>query len=190
METRMLGEVLKSPGKTIRDIKKGMVFAYPTDTVYGLGCNALEEGSVRRIRAIKGSARPFSVIAPSREWIENNLIIKCPEYLDRLPGPYTLVFRKRRKSFLRPASPGGNLGVRIPSHPFTRLVQEAGVPFITTSANISGDVPPRVLSGMPVKIREGADVAIDGGPLGKKPSSVMDLTGKRPSVLRGNEART
>ena len=123
---------------TVDAIRSGALFIYPTDTVYGIGCNAENRASVRKIRKAKGTDHPFSVIAPSKKWITERLKSSSQEYLKKLPGPYTLVFRKRRPGFLSAAGPGDSLGVRIPKHPFSRLVASAAVPFITTSANISG----------------------------------------------------
>ena len=74
-------------------IKSGAVIIYPTDTVYGIGCNAKLKESVKRVRELKKQFdRPFSVIAPSIEWIEKNLESK-KEVRDKLPGPYTFILK-------------------------------------------------------------------------------------------------
>ncbi len=184
MDIRRLGEVMRSPGKTVREIREGKVFVYPTDTVYGLGCNALNEESVKRIRKAKRSRKPFSVISPSAEWIERNLLVRFPEYMKKLPGPYTLIFRKRRKAFLREASPRESLGVRIPDHAFAYIVRVAGVPFVTTSANLSGEDAIASPDELPADIIEKTDILIDAGRLDGLPSAVIDLTGDEPRVLR------
>jgi len=187
MKHLMLNDVLGNRGlkKGVVDaIKSGAVFIYPTDTVYGIGCNAENNKSVQTIRNIKRTGHPFSVIAPSKSWIGKKLNVKHREYLKKLPGPYTLVFIKKRRGFLSAAGPGHSLGVRIPEHPFTRLVSASGVPFVTTSANVSGQPTIKSAKEIPGQMLCMADYVIDGGVLAGKPSTVIDLTGEEPLVLR------
>lgn len=168
----------------IDEIKKGAVFIYPTDTVYGIGCNALKTNSVKNIRKIKKSKKPFSVIAPTKKWIIENLRVRDRSQLKRLPGRYTLIFEKRRRTFLREASSENTLGVRIPKHDFTRLVKRAGVPFVTTSVNVSGKKHAIKISNIPRDFLKHVDFVIDSGVLKSSPSRVLDLTGSRPKRLR------
>jgi tRNA threonylcarbamoyl adenosine modification protein (Sua5/YciO/YrdC/YwlC family) len=168
----------------VRSIRSGRVFIYPTDTVYGIGCDATTAGPVRRIREMKGSRSPFSVIAPSREWITRNLVVPNPRYLDRLPGPYTLILKVRKRGAVSEEVSGRTLGVRIPDHPFTGIVQEAGVPFVTTSANMSGESPVWTIQGIPEHMERSVDIAVDGGVINHPPSSVLDLTGPRARKIR------
>jgi tRNA threonylcarbamoyl adenosine modification protein (Sua5/YciO/YrdC/YwlC family) len=186
MKVVPLPEILESR-RRIREIVaaiiEGRVFLYPTDTIYGLGCDASNPRAVRRIRKIKFSRLPFSVIAPSREWIEDNLIVTRPGYLDRLPGHYTLIFRMKGAAVCGEAA-RGTLGVRIPDHPFTGVVQGAGVPFVTTSANMSGEAPVWSTYGVPAGIERSVDIAVHGGILNNPPSRVIDLTGRKPRILR------
>ena len=72
------------------------IYVYPTDTIYGIGCDATNDKLVLKIRSIKKrDEKPFSIIAPSKDWIKNNFEIIHPEYLDKLPGPYTLVMKPK-----------------------------------------------------------------------------------------------
>lgn len=184
METIKLTEILKNREKQkriVNMIKQGKVFVYPTDTVYGLGCDASNPDAVQRIRDIKNSNQPFSVIAVSKEWVEENLIVKYPKYLEKLPGPYTLILKKKLSGFLREVSPSSSLGIRIPDHPLTRVIQKSGKPFVTTSANLHGEPVVRSIEEIPEKWN--VDIAIDGGELGRKASTVIYLIGE-PRVLR------
>ena len=186
MKTVKLEDILSNRdirNEIIEDMRTGSVFVYPTDTIYGLGCNALIEEPVKKIRAIKKASHPLSVIAPSREWIFQNLIVDNRKSLDVLPGPYTLIFRKREPFFLRPVSSIPTLGVRIPSHPISKIVREIGIPFVTTSANAPGKPP--IKKASEAKKLKGVNYIIDGGALANPPSMVVDLSGEEEKVVRG-----
>ena len=186
MKTIKLEEILNdrdARNGMLEEIRTGSIFVYPTDTIYGIGCNALIADSVKRIRKIKKAEHPFSVIAPSTEWILKNLVVESRKSLDVLPGPYTLIFRKREPFFLREVSPIPTLGVRIPAHPITKIVREIGIPFLTTSANLSGKPP--IKKASEAKRFKGVNYIIDGGTLANPPSIVVDLSGEEEKVIRG-----
>ncbi len=159
------------------------IFVYPTDTVYGIGCNALDRKAVQKIRSIKGTEHPFSVIVPSKKWAQKYLHIRFPKYLKLLPGPYTLIFLKKRPDWL-PWLSDRKMAIRIPAHPISRLVARAGLPFVTTSANLSGQPTITEPSQLPKQIAEQIDILIDGGRLTGRASTIFDLTGQRPRRLR------
>ena len=172
----------------IARMRAGDVFLYPTDTVYGIGCDAGNAESVRRIAEAKGRAeRSFSVIAPSKEWIWANALFseanrKLADAL--LPGPYTIVARAGKGVPKEVVSPERTIGIRIPKHPFASLVTEAGVPFVTTSANASGRQPATTPGAVPEQIRKAVDWAIDAGEIGGASSRVFDLTKDDVRILR------
>ena len=163
-------------------LRAGKVIIYPTDTVYGIGCNAESARAVARLRRLKGTDQPLSVIAPGKAWILEHCIADAT-WLDRLPGPYTLVLPKKQP-MLRAAAPGDSLGVRLPDHPFTGFVAQAGVPFVTTSVNRHGAPHATRLADMDHDVSEFVDIIIDAGMLSGQPSRVVDLTGPEPCVLR------
>jgi tRNA threonylcarbamoyl adenosine modification protein (Sua5/YciO/YrdC/YwlC family) len=181
-----LPEILKSR-RLRREIVVGVIegksFLYPTDTVYGIGCDATNHAAVKRIRVMKTTGHPFSVIAPSKGWIMENLRVKHPSYLDKFPGPYTLIFPTRKK-IVSSIVAKGSLGVRIPDHPFTEVLQEAGLPFVTTSANMSGEIPVWSTQGVPSGIERNVDYAIHDDILNNPPSRVIDLRGSKPKTIR------
>ena len=177
---------LKSPkerGEILHCIRGG-VMVYPTDTVYGIGCNAENPAVVSRLRKIKKAAHPLSVIAPSKRWIDEKCIItkSARAGLAKLPGKYTLILQKKDQSCLSLSSPGRTVGIRIPLHPFTRLIQKSGIPFVTTSANISGQSVAQTVSSLPFV--HDVDITIDGGRLGKKASAIIDCTGSKPVFIK------
>lgn len=169
----------------IEKIKQNYIFIYPTDTLYGIGCNALNSNSVKKIREIKKSKKPFSVIAPSKQWISKNFKIE-KKYLKKLPGPFTLILKMKRKNLVaKEANLNLNtLGVRIPNHRFTKIIQKAKVPFITTSINISGEQFITKVKEIPKEIFKKVDIVIDDGESNKAPSIIIDLTKKIPKIIK------
>jgi L-threonylcarbamoyladenylate synthase len=158
----------------LKEIKKGKIFIYPTDTIYGIGCDATNLKSVERIKRIKkrDKDKPLSVIASSLEWIKENLVFdsKLTKYL---PGPYTLILKKKNKNFLKHVSSTGFLGVRIPDNKITRIIQASGVPFITTSVNLSGEKPVESISEIKQEIMDKVDLIINTGKLSGRPSTLI-----------------
>lgn len=174
-----------SETEIVKRIKKGEVFIYPTDTIYGLGCDATNEDAVRKIRMIKQRTdKPFSIIAPSKPWLTKNFSVK-KAYVDKLPGPFTYIVKPKRKDLIsREVSRYETVGVRIPDHPFVKVIQKAKVPFITTSVNVSGEEHAVDIKRISPVITGKVDVIIDAGILANKPSTVLDLTGSVPKIIR------
>lgn len=162
-------------------IINGAVFIHPTDTIYGVGCNAQNSNSVKKVRLLKGRAtNPFSVIAPSIEWISENCIIteESGEWLSKLPGPYTFILKlKNSNCVAKEVNPGlKTLGVRIPNHWIRKLVTDAEVPVVTTSANRANEGYMTSLEDLEPAIKSGIDFAIYEGRKEGKPSKIIDLT--------------
>lgn len=131
---------LSEKSKYFSAVRNGAVFIYPTDTIYGVGCDASNDAAVRRIRELKKrDAKPFSVIAPSKEWILKNCEVPRPELLDKLPGPYTIIFPRFKKGAVSEQVCSGTLGVRIPNHWMSAVAHELGIPIVTTSVNVTGE---------------------------------------------------
>ncbi len=177
-------EFLKNKEKYIEWIKDGAVFLYPTDTIYGIGCNATKPGPVKWIRKTKGGGRksPFSVIAPGKEWIRKNCKTN-EKYLKKLPGPYTLIFKMKKRCVSVECS-RESLGVRIPKNWFSKIVEEAGVPVVTTSVNKHGEKPATGLKNVPKDIKRAVDFAIEDGIIKNPPSTIIDLRRKKAKVIR------
>ena len=168
-----------------RCIRSGAVIVYPTDTVYGIGCDAGCARAVRRIRSLKNRfAKPFSVIAPSKQWIRENCFLSPPaaEFLaEKMPGPYTMILRLKNKRCVSRETNAGRvtLGVRLPRHWIADVVREAGVPLVTTSVNKSGEPPARTLR----ELKEfGADLIVFEGVKRGRPSTIVDFSGKKTKI--------
>lgn len=167
-------------------IIKGEILIYPTDTIYGIGCNATDHDSVEEVRTLKGRPKaPFSVIAPSTEWIRDNCEVdeEGEKWLNKLPGPYTLIFKCKEGIVAKSINPGINtLGVRIPDHWFTRIAQETGIPIVTTSANVVGKPFMTSTEDLDPEIKKGVNLIIYEGEKKGNPSTIIDLSQKRKFV--------
>jgi L-threonylcarbamoyladenylate synthase len=163
----------------------------PTDTVYGLCADPRSEAPVLEIYRMKQRPpeQPTALLAQSVEALLE-LVPELRGYADvlrgLLPGPYTLILPNpsRRYPWLAGSSPE-TIGVRVPelSGPSTEVLEQVGA-VAATSANLHGGPEARRLDDVPVEIRAGAAAEIDGGELPGTPSTVLDLTGAEPRVLR------
>lgn len=161
-------------------IENHIVFIYPTDTIYGIGCNATNKEAVEKIREIKQrKTNPFSVIAPSKEWIDENFIVNnnAKDWIKRLPGPYTLVLKIKKQCVAENVAPGlDTLGIRIPDHWLSNIVNEIGIPIVTTSANKSGNDPMTSLDDLDADIKSRVDFIVYEGVKKGHSSKIIDLT--------------
>jgi L-threonylcarbamoyladenylate synthase len=162
-------------------ILRGEVFIYPTDTIYGIGCNALNEDAVKRVRNIKQRVpeKPFSIIAPSKESVERCCIIndEAKEWLEKLPGPYTLILPIKKNCTLpkNVNSDRDSIGIRIPEHWISDLVAEMNIPIITASANIKGQDYMTSLEDLDPKVKSKVDFIIYEGEKKGNPSTLVNI---------------
>ena len=158
-------------------IKKNGIVIYPTETVYGIGANIFSNIALEKVFAIKKREKdkPVSVAVSDIKMMEDLVYIGEKErcFIEKfLPGPVTVVLKKKEKVPDLLTSGSKLLGIRFPAHESTiRLIQLAGVPITSTSANISGEAPPASVD----EIRISADYIIDGGACKGEPSTVVDL---------------
>lgn len=176
LEKGNISTVLEEAKKVINN--RGVII-YPTDTVYGIGGDATDPAVVEKVMEIKGREKghAFSVIMSDIDMIEEYCIVDIFQEIilkKYLPGPYTFVLKIHRPIAV---SQDLTLGVRIPNLDFcNRLSEVVGKPIISTSANRSGEIPPRAFNEINKEILEAVDLAIDGGPTRYYgPSDVVDL---------------
>jgi L-threonylcarbamoyladenylate synthase len=160
----------------------------PTDTVYGLACNPASQRALQRIYELKGrpALKPSAVMFFAREPALESLSELGSRTRNALslllPGPVTLLLENSSRRFplaCDPAAGGGAglLGLRVPllQGPLTAL-SDIGLPAAQSSANLSGGVDPRDLQSVPVELRKGVDLMLDGGELPGVASTVIDLS--------------
>lgn len=171
--------------ETAAAITRGELVVIPTDTVYGLACRPDLELAVRSLSALKRRSpeQPIALVGASLEALR----VVVPEIPDTvLRGPYTFVVAnpQRRLPWLSGARPD-TIGVRVPAVDgvAAELLERAGV-VAATSANLHGDPDPRSVADVPREILEAAGAVLDVGVLPGTPSTVVDLTGPEPRVLR------
>jgi L-threonylcarbamoyladenylate synthase len=180
----------------VEAIRAGKPVVLPTDTVYGLATTPYRPEPVLRLARLKGrdESQPTALIAESIE-----LLFECvPELFGRsgeiiralLPGPYTLVLPNpaRRYPWLSGTSPE-TIGVRVPAltGPGHQVLDRVGA-VAATSANLPGGPDPRTLAEVPEELRAAAAAIVDGGELPGEPSTVLDLAGPEPRILRAGAA--
>ncbi len=173
-------------------LQNGGLVAFPTETVYGLGGNALDPTASAKIYAAKGrpSDNPLIAHIADRKDLQD-LVSEIPAAAEKLmdlywPGPMTLVFPKTDKV---PYSTTGGLdtvAVRMPSHPVARaLIRAAGVPIAAPSANLSGRPSPTKAEHVYEDMDGRIEMILDGGEVGiGLESTIIDVTGDVPSLLR------
>ena len=113
------------------------IFIHPTDVMYGIGCDARDNTLVMRIRVLKHwQTHPFNIRAPSKEWIREHMDLP-EEALRHLPGPVTIIGRlKNEQAIASEVHLGTNIiGVRIPNHWISSVVEKLGFPIVSTCAN-------------------------------------------------------
>ena len=173
-------------------IRAGGVIAFPTDTVYGLGCDLLNPAAVARIYAIKG--RPahlplIAMLADAEQW--PRVAVALPDAARALmarwwPGPLTLIVPARADLPAQVLGGGASIGIRIPDHPAAlALLRAVDCPLATTSANQSGH--PAGMTALEVADELGCllDLILDGGDApGGIASTVLDCTQQPPVILR------
>lgn len=182
-------EELKEAAQILRD---GGLVAFPTETVYGLGGNALDEKAAGKIYAAKGRPSDNPLIAHVSCAAEVTPLVKyIPEAGKKLmdafwPGPLTIIFPK---SDIVPYGTTGGLdtvAVRMPVDPVAnRLIALAGVPVAAPSANTSGRPSPTTADHVWQDLNGKIEMIIDGGPVGiGVESTIVDVSGDVPAVLR------
>jgi L-threonylcarbamoyladenylate synthase len=175
-----------------RTISNGGLIAFRTDTFYGLGADPLSRLAIRRIRQLKSreETKPILLLISDYDKVAS-FITKPSELFLSLagrywPGPLTLVSNARPELPEELTAGSGTIGLRLPDDNEVRsLVGACGGALTATSANPSGDLPARTAKDVETYFATGIDLIIDGGDVTvMQPSTVLDLTGPEPRLIR------
>ncbi len=181
---------LRFINKAVEILKKGGIIIYPTDTVYGIGCDIFNKDALDRIFQIKNdsNSKLFSFVCSSLKDISN--YAKVSDYAYRtmkylLPGPYTFILPAAKLVPKKLWSKRKTVGIRVPNHLITlKLVEELGNPIISTSTtNRKGEI---LIDPIEIKniFSSQVDLMLASGNLKNNPSSVVDLSSDIPDILR------
>ena len=179
----------------IAALKRGDVIAFPTETLYGLGADALNPAAVEKVFQLKGrdAANPIPVLIADREMLVD-LVSEIPPLAENLiarfwPGPLTIVLAARRDIPRPLVNAAGGIGVRISSQPIAaELVQALGRPLTATSANPSRKPPARTAQAAREYFSRQLDIFIDGGTLTSSTgSTVVELVQDSIKIIREGE---
>ncbi|MEM4255387.1 MAG: L-threonylcarbamoyladenylate synthase [Candidatus Norongarragalinales archaeon] len=173
-------------------IQKGGTLTFPTETSYGIGCDATNEKAVKRIYEAKEreAYKPFPIVISDLRMAEEYFVLNdSARKLIKafMPGPLSLVLDKKGSKMPDEFWPK-EIGVafRIPGKDFVRIMaQEAGVPLVATSANLSGRTPIYRFEDIKQTFNGKVELMVDGGNLPPiRPSTIIDLRDKQPIVVR------
>jgi tRNA threonylcarbamoyl adenosine modification protein (Sua5/YciO/YrdC/YwlC family) len=175
--------------RAVEALRQGEVIVYPTDTVYGIGCALGQKRAVDRIFHLTGKdeSQLLTLVCADLSDIARYAVLENPQYrlLKRLlPGPYTFVLPATREVPRMLLSKRKTIGIRVPAHAVSHaLVQALGVPLISTSASYRGEQPLNDPAEIVARFK-GIELVLDAGYCGVVSSTVVDLTGSSPEVLR------
>ena len=171
----------EAPKVAIKVINSGGIIVYPTDTIYGFGVNAKDPTAIDKLNTLKNRTGPISVIAPNRGTVSSWLNVKEEEKLNAanyLDAQNTIIYPvKKNIVHKKIMGPDSTLGIRIPNHPFCKLIANScALPITTTSVNRTGE-PPRnnveeILNSFPTEI----DLIIEDGDLVNSASKIYIYT--------------
>jgi len=182
--------------QAIKVLRDGGLIIYPTDTVYGLGCDLYNKAAVHKIYQIKGVRKKarLSFICPDLKDIAKYAHVSTPAYKvmrHLTPGPFTFILDAKRAVPKILVEKRTTVGIRVPDNTFCRsLLQEFGHPVISTSATLPGqdylDDPEDIAE----IFMHSADLFVDSGDGGGEPSTIIDMTTDEPEILRRGKGFT
>lgn len=189
----MSDDVLALAHRAALVIGSGGVIVYPTETVYGIGCDPLNAASIERVHAVKGrpDGKPMLLLAASLDQVERfagRLDERSRRLAERFwPGPLTMIVSPRQKlpSYLYGES--GGVAFRVTPHRLAGMIaSKCGLPIISTSANRSGEAPVNDFKEAVAAFRESVDLVLPvTEPMTGQSSTLIDMTGDTVAIIRG-----
>jgi len=178
--------------RTVEILQAQGIIVYPTDTTYALGCCMGEKSAIDRIRRIRQLPERHNFTLACRDLSDIGTYAKVENTAFRwlkahTPGPYTFILPATSEVPRRLQHPKRKtIGIRVPANAITQaILEELGEPIMTTTLLLPGDdMPETVAELIRERLEHQVDAIVDGGPGGLEPSTVVDLTGPAPQVVR------
>lgn len=171
--------------KAAEVIKKGGIILYPTDTIWGIGCDATNAEAIKKIYALKNreDSKSMLVLVASESALER-VVEKVPEtawmLMETAVRPLTIIYDSPKEIASNLIADDGSLGIRITNELFSNaLCRKAGVPIVSTSANISGQKSPSSFNEIDKNIIDGVDYVVkyrQDDPVSNKASNIIKVT--------------
>ena len=176
-------------------VRTGGVIAYPTDSCYALGCHVGDKSAMERLRRIRSVDERHHFTLMCRDLSEIGTYARVDNAQYRLlrmltPGSYTFILEGTKDLPRRILNPRRKtIGLRVPDHPVAlALLAELGEPLLSTTLILPGDDAPLEDAGeIRTRLERDVELVLDGGPCGTAPTTVVDLTGAVPEVLRAGK---
>ena len=177
--------------QVVQKLQQGAIICYPTDTGYGIGCDLLNQRTVKLLMQLKKRPKnkPFSFMCSGLTHISEYAHVSNTAYRllkKNLPGPYTFVLPGSKLVPKVMATKQKTVGIRVPDNPISQaLITALGNPIVNTSVQLGEDDEPLADPfDIDLAIGNRVDIIIDGGSIYPDPSSVIDLTTDQPEILR------
>ncbi|MEQ6124273.1 L-threonylcarbamoyladenylate synthase [Pseudotenacibaculum sp. MALMAid0570] len=178
--------------QSILDLKEGKLILYPTDTVWGIGCDATSEQAVQKVYNLKNreESKSLVILVSSMEMLKeyiNEIPEKVLETLRTQDNPTTIIYNQPKGLAKNTIAIDNTIAIRIPRHDFCRkLIDEFKKPIVSTSANISGEPTPKSFSEISKPILEGVDyiVNLEREKITEKSSTILKIVGEEIEVIR------
>ena len=176
--------------RAVDALRQGAVVCYPTDTMYGIGCDIFNQKAVKKIHQIKKRPKhkPFSFMCSGLKEVSRYCFISNLAYRlikKSIPGPYTFILPTMKIVPKIMTSKQKTVGIRVPECPICQeMIRELGNPILNTSAKISGEPPVTEAYEVEELLGKQIDIIIDSGPVYPMPSSVISLVKDQPEIIR------
>ncbi len=178
--------------RAVEIVRNGGLMVYPTDSCYALGCHIGDKSAMERVRRIRqvDENHHFTLVCRDLSELGQYAIVDNIQYRAlkaSTPGSYTFILRASREVPKRLLNPKRNtIGVRVPDHNVVRaLLEEMGEPILSSTLMLPGDeLPLNDMDEIRTRLQHDVEVVLDGGSCGVEMTTVVDLTGDLPIVVR------
>ena len=192
LELRPKHPQLRLIRQAVDTVRQGGVIVYPTDSCYALGCALGDKGAMERIARIRQVDKAHNFTLVCRDLSEIARYARVDNWQYRLlkactPGPYTFVLEATREVPRRLQNPKRRtIGIRVPEHPVPLLLlEQLGEPLMSSTLSLPGDEYPLTdAAEIHERLEHDIDLVLDGGNCGLEPTTVVDLSGTAPVVIR------